>query len=83
MVPRPPTRTIPNRRKGTESVTTLGVMSRMTMTSDGVWGMSFDDIVKDRVVFAVELLAGELEIVCGCCWQVDDVGDRHGMVVFG
>jgi hypothetical protein len=36
---------LPKRRKGTEKVTTLGVTSRMTMTSSGFWGMSFDDMI--------------------------------------
>ena len=36
---------MPKRRNGTESVTTLGVTSRMTMTSDGLDGTSLDDMV--------------------------------------
>lgn len=35
----------PCRRKGTEKVTTLGVTSRMTITSSGFWGMSLDDML--------------------------------------
>lgn len=34
----------PKRRKGREKVTTLGVTSRMTMTSSGFGGMSLDDM---------------------------------------
>ena len=45
MVPLPPTGILPKRRKGTERVTTLGVISRMTITSDGLVGMRVDDMV--------------------------------------
>ena len=44
-VPRPPMGKRPKRRKGTEKVTTFGVMSRMTMTSSGLDGMSLDDML--------------------------------------
>lgn len=42
IVPRPPMRKSPKRLKGTESVVMLGEMSRMTITSAGLLGMSFD-----------------------------------------
>lgn len=35
---------MPNRAKGTDKVTTFGVMLRMTMTSDGFAGTSLDDM---------------------------------------
>lgn len=44
-VQRPPMGNRPKRRNGTEKVTTLGVMSRMTITSSGFGGMSFDDMM--------------------------------------
>lgn len=47
-VPRPPTGIVPNLLKGTENVTTLGVMLRMTITSAGLAGMSFDDMPADE-----------------------------------
>lgn len=37
---------VPKRLKGTEKVTTLGVTSRMTMTSAGLSGISLDDMVR-------------------------------------
>ena len=51
-VPRPPMGMRPKRRKGTEKVTTLGVMSRMTITSSGLGGMSLDDMAWVEVVIA-------------------------------
>lgn len=50
IVPRPPTRKRPKRAKGTERVVMLGVMSRMTITAEGLLGTSLD-------VMASELLA--------------------------
>jgi hypothetical protein len=35
---------VPNLLKGTENVTTLGVILRMTITSVGLAGISFDDM---------------------------------------
>lgn len=35
---------VPNLLNGTENVTTLGVIFRMTMTSAGLAGISFDDM---------------------------------------
>ena len=35
---------VPNLLKGVEKVTTLGVMLRMTITSAGLAGISFDDM---------------------------------------
>lgn len=55
MVPRPPTRRMPNRANGTETVTTLGVMFRMTATSAGFEGMSLDDMARPRL--------------CCCCFS--------------
>ena len=52
MVPRPPTRTMPNRANGTETVTTLGVTVRMTATSEGLEGMSLEDMVSDDIDLA-------------------------------
>lgn len=45
-VARPPILRVPKREKGTEKVVMLGVRSRMTMTSAGFWGMSFEDIAR-------------------------------------
>lgn len=44
-VPLPPTGIIPKRLNGTENVTTLGVTSRITMTSAGLAGMSLFDML--------------------------------------
>lgn len=44
-VPLPPMGMVPKRLKGTEKVTTLGVTSRMTMTSAGLVGISLDDML--------------------------------------
>jgi hypothetical protein len=46
-VPRPPIWILPNRAKGTEKVTMLGVMLRMTMRSAGLAGIKLEDIVCD------------------------------------
>lgn len=45
MVPRPPMGILLKRRKGTESVTMLGVTSRMTMTSEGLEGIRASDMM--------------------------------------
>lgn len=45
MVPRPPMGILLKRRKGTESVTTLGVTSRITMTSEGLAGIRVSDMM--------------------------------------
>ncbi len=45
IVPRPPTLKRPKREKGAEQVMMLGVTLRMTITSDGLDGMSFDDML--------------------------------------
>jgi hypothetical protein len=45
IVARPPNFIRPNRRKGTERVVTLGVISRITITPSGFWGTSLSDIV--------------------------------------
>ena len=45
MVPLPPIGILPKRRNGTVKVTTLGVTSRMTITSDGLAGISVDDML--------------------------------------
>lgn len=45
MVPLPPMSKRPNLLNGTESVTMFGVMLRITITSAGLSGMSFDDMV--------------------------------------
>lgn len=50
----------PKRRKGTEKVTTLGVTSRMTMTSSGFWGMSLEDMVAVLLFVVVVILAVSL-----------------------
>lgn len=55
IVPRPPTLTVPNREKGTERVTMLGVTLRMTMTSAGFHGMSLEVMLADLVVVEVVL----------------------------
>lgn len=49
MVPRPPMRKMPTRANGTETVTMLGVMFRMTATSLGLEGTSLEDMVRERV----------------------------------
>jgi hypothetical protein len=41
----PPNFILPNRRKGTEKVVTLGERSRMTITSSGFLGMSLSDMM--------------------------------------
>ena len=41
IVPRPPTLSMPKRRKGVERVVIVGVTSRITITLDGSEGMSF------------------------------------------
>lgn len=46
-VPRPPTGIVPNLLKGTENVTTLQEILRMTITSAGLAGISFDDMPAD------------------------------------
>jgi len=51
----------PKRRKGTESVVTLGVISRMTITSSGFEGTSLDDMV-------AEVLSIGLVAVVGGMW---------------
>lgn len=43
-MPLPPILAVPNREKGTENVAMLGVTFRMTITSDGFCGMSFEDM---------------------------------------
>lgn len=50
IVPRPPTLNWPNRANGAEQVTMLGVTRRMTITSDGLEGMSFDDMLRQSLV---------------------------------
>lgn len=60
-VARPPTFMRPKRRKGTESVVTLGVISRMTITSSGFEGTSLDDMV-------AEVLSIGLVAVVGGMW---------------
>lgn len=45
-VPLPPMGMVPKRLKGTEKVTTLGVRSRMTMTSAGLVGISLEDMLR-------------------------------------
>ena len=50
MVPLPPTGIAPNRRNGTERVTTFGVMFRMTITSDGFAGTSLDDMLVSELL---------------------------------
>lgn len=50
----------PNRSKGTEKVTTLGVMFRITMTSDGLDGTSLEDMVDE---FRVEQWLGFLYVM--------------------
>lgn len=42
IVPRPPMRKRPKRENGAERVVMLGVMSRMTITAEGLLGMSLD-----------------------------------------
>ena len=54
-MPRPPILKTPALKNGTERVTILGVMSLMTITSDGFDGMSLDDMAKSFGV-ALELL---------------------------
>lgn len=44
-VPLPPIGIIPKRLNGTEKVTTLGVISRITITSAGLAGISLFDIL--------------------------------------
>lgn len=44
-VPLPPIGIIPKRLNGTEKVTTLGVISRITMTSAGLAGISLFDML--------------------------------------
>lgn len=46
IVPRPPTLNWPKREKGAEQVMMLGVTLRMTITSDGLEGISFDDMLE-------------------------------------
>lgn len=70
MVARPPTRMTPKRANGTDKVTTLGVMSRMTITSDGDSGMSLDDIVIGRTP-----VLKQFERSCDCRAMVIDFGD--------
>ena len=48
IVPRPPTLKWPNRAKGAEQVTMLGVTLRMTITSDGFDGTNLDDMLMYR-----------------------------------
>jgi hypothetical protein len=62
IVARPPIFIRPNRRKGTERVVTFGAMSRITITSSGFEGMSFE------VMIAVldERCCGLLYRCCGC-----------------
>lgn len=52
-VPRPPILIFPNREKGTEKVTTLGVTLRMTMSSAGLDGMSSADMLRDVALLDV------------------------------
>lgn len=47
IVPRPPTRMRPKRAKGTERVVMFGVMSRMTITAEGLLGTSLDVMATD------------------------------------
>lgn len=42
IVPRPPMRKMPKRAKGAERVVMFGVMSRMTITAEGLLGTSLD-----------------------------------------
>lgn len=65
---------MPNRRNGTESVTTLGVMSRNTITSDGLTGMSLDDMVRFWI-------AGNVKCSCGCLVVSEAIGDLSRAVV--
>lgn len=44
-VPLPPILIFPNLAKGTENVTMFGVMLRITITSAGLAGTSFEDIL--------------------------------------
>lgn len=53
MVPLPPMGIFPNRRNGTDRVTMFGVMSRMTITSEGLVGMRVDDMVFCLLVMAM------------------------------
>jgi hypothetical protein len=46
----------PNRANGTENVTMLGVTLRMTITSDGFAGMSFDDMAGALLLLALALV---------------------------
>lgn len=57
-VPLPPMGMDPNRLNGTEKVTTLGVTSRMTMTSAGLAGISLEDMSRDDEDEEVEVEKG-------------------------
>ena len=46
MVPRPPAFTLPKRLNGAEQVVMLGVTLRITITSEGLGGMSLDVMVR-------------------------------------
>lgn len=63
IVPRPPTRIIPKRANGADTVAMLGVMSRITATLAGFEGISFEDMVMVRLG-CVSLLGGSLDIDC-------------------
>lgn len=56
-VPRPPMWTWPNRAKGTESVVMFFVISRITITSDGFEGMSFEVMIMVLVWFLMGVQA--------------------------
>ena len=70
-VQRPPTSKRPKREKGTDSVVTLGVMSRMTMTSAGLAGMSLLDMLRVCCEAAYKRKADEMAAETATAVRVD------------
>jgi hypothetical protein len=65
-VARPPNFMRPNRRKGTESVVTLGAISRITITSSGFSGTSLEDMV---AFICCSIVVVREECVVVLCYQ--------------
>lgn len=71
IVARPPNFIRPKRRNGTLRVVTPGTSSRITITSSGFWGMSFDVILCD-LLGETRLYDAGMSCICGgymrgCC----------------
>ena len=71
IVPRPPMRKRPKRAKGAERVVMLGVMSRMTITAEGLLGTSLDVMASGLLaeLCNVRMLMGVKLVACLCCYS--------------